>query len=535
MLPAGIPGVSGVGPACFAPIQRKNPALPAGQVIQYCEAMSIQHIAIDRISSLPRRASNCSSQITDLKSALLVAFLVLALSSPGADTPPRPDVQQAWLSKANRHEKAGWVYLHIEGAPRTRGFQHGYLLAPEIKQGIKAIRADWEYQSATKWPWLLAKADAMFARKIDKENLAELDGIVEGLQAAGVPSSRAEIIAYNAYLELSWYWWPQESKKIKDGKSSLGRQSCSAFVATGSMTADGGVVLGHNTMDGYHMAPANVILDIVPDKGHRIFMQTAPGWIHSGTDFFITAAGLVGAETTIGGFDGFDAKGVPEFSRMRRATQDANSIDEWCAIMKRGNNGGYANAWLLGDVNTGEIARLELGLKYVGFEKKRDGFFIGSNIAEDPKVLRFETSSHETDIRQSNVARRLRWKQLMAQHAGKIDVEAAERFEADHFDVYLGEEHPGERSLCGHWELESKPIQQWPTVPNDAWGTLDGKVVDAKMAKQMKFVARWGSACGLAFDAPKFLSAHPQFDWMKDTLQSRPSEPWTAFTAGEQQ
>ena len=23
-------------------------------------------------------------------------------------------------------------------------------------------------------------------------------------------------------------------------------------------------------------------------------------------------------------------------------------------------------------------------------------------------------------------------------------------FEADHFDAYLGEEHPGERSLCGH-------------------------------------------------------------------------------------
>jgi hypothetical protein len=57
--------------------------------------------------------------------------------------------------------------------------------------------------------------------------------------------------------------------------------------------------------------------------------------------------------------------------------------------------------------------------------------------------------------------------------------------------------------------------------------------VDAKMAKQMKFMARWGSACGLAFDAPKFLSAHPQFDWMKDTLQSRPAEPWTPFTAGE--
>jgi hypothetical protein len=492
-------------------------------------------MTIDGTSRLAGTAAARGTRTTHLSFLLVVAVFCLPLASRGAEAPPRPEVQQSWLSKANRHEKAGWVYVHIEGAPRERGFQHGYLLASEIRQGIKATRADWEYQTATKWNWLLAKAAAMFARKIDKENLAELDGIVEGMQAAGVSSSRAEIIAYNAYLELSWYWWPLELKKIKDGKAKLGRQSCSSFIATGSMTADGGVVLGHNTMDGYHMAPANVILDIVPDKGHRIFMQASPGWIHSGTDFFVTDAGLVGAETTIGDFEGFDAKGVPEFSRMRRATQDANSIDEWCAIMKRGNNGGYANSWLLGDVNTKEIARLELGLKYVVFEKKRDGYFIGSNIAEDPKILRFETTSHDTDIRRSDIARRVRWKQLMSQHAGKIDVEAAKRFEADHFDVYLGEEHPGERSLCGHWELESKPIQQWPTVPNEAWGTVDAKVVDAKMAKQMSFMARWGSACGRAFDAPKFLAEHPQFDWMKDILQSRPSEPWTAFAAGEHQ
>jgi hypothetical protein len=64
---------------------------------------------------------------------------------------------------------------------------------------------------------------------------------------------------------------------------------------------------------------------------------------------------------------------------------------------------------------------------------------------------------------------------------------------------------------------------------------VDAKVVDAKMAKRMTFMARWGSACGLAFDAQKFLADHPQFDWMTDILRSRPSEPWTAFAAGEQQ
>jgi len=29
--------------------------------------------------------------------------------------------------------------------------------------------------------------------------------------------------------------------------------------------------------------------------------------------------------------------------------------------MKVQNNGGYANAWLIGDIKTNEIARLELG------------------------------------------------------------------------------------------------------------------------------------------------------------------------------
>jgi hypothetical protein len=452
-----------------------------------------------------------------------------------AEAAPLTGTQQSWLSKAQRHEKAGWIYLHIEGKPRERGFQYGYLAAKEIAQGIKALRVDWEYQSATKWEWLQKKALEIFGRKIDKENLAEIDGLVEGMIAAGIPSSRGEMIAYNAYLELSLYWWPQEIKKIKgDNKAKPPGQSCSAFIATGSLTVDRGVVLGHNSMFGYSFVLPNTIIDIVPEKGHRILMQTFPGWIHSGTDFFITDAGLVGAETTIGGFEGFDSKGVPEFSRMRRATQDADSIEEWCAIMKHGNNGGYANAWLIGDVSTGEIARLELGLKYIGFEKKRDGYFIGSNVAEDLKVLRFETGIHETDIRLSVVARRVRWKQLMTEYNGKIDIEAGKKFEADHFDAYLGEEHAGERSLCTHEDLEHKPVQQWPTEPNYPFGTIDAKMVDSKMAKQMSFAARWGSACGTAFDAEKFLAEHPQYEWMKDILLSRPSEPWTTFTAGEE-
>ncbi len=487
------------------------------------------------------RAKPCIPATLDVRRAALVCFLLMLLASgpaPGADrSAPVAAIsaeQQAWLRGAHRHEKQGWIYLHIEGAPRERGFQHGYLLAPEIAESVRVIRALWEYGSAMEWSWFVEKTSAFLEPNIDAENLAELDGIAAGLRAAGVASSRAELIAYNGWFELDWYWWPKEKKKMGSPGTQPPKQSCSSFIATGSMTADRGVVLGHNSMVDYPEAGYNVVLDIQPAKGHRILMQAAPGLIHSGTDFFVTDAGLVGSETTIGNFDGFEEQGVAEFARMRRATQDASSIDEWCEIIQRGNNGGYANAWLLGDTRSGEIARLELGLKHAGLEKKRDGYFVGSNIAENLKVLRFETDANETDVRVSAIARRVRWKALLSRHAGRINAQLAKQFEADHYDSYLEREHPGGRSLCGHFELDAQFWGVWPGAPFYPAGTFDAKVVDSKMAKQMSFAGRWGSACGRPFDAEKFLTAHPQFDWMRGLLKSRPAQPWAVFRAGEQ-
>jgi len=464
-------------------------------------------------------------------SCLLICGISLAcLPTPAAEI---STTQQQCLAKGKRSERDGWICLHVEGDAKERGFQHGYLLAPEIAEGIHTTAVTWEHDSAMTWPWLVEHAAAMFTSKMDAENLAELDGIAEGMKAAGRPTTRDELIAYNGSIELTGYWWPQELKKIKDAAPPSVKESCSSFIATGSMTRDGNIVLGHNTMMDYEGVFPNVIEDIVPSHGHRILWQTQAGWVHSGTDFFITDAGLVGSETTIGSFEGFDTNGVPEFTRMRRACQDAKSIDEWCGIMRHNNNGGYANAWLIGDIHSREIARLEVGLREIALERKHDGYFIGSNVAEDRKLLRFETNAKDTDIRESSVARRVRWKQLMKQNTGKIDVALAKQFEGDHFDAYRGKLQPSGRSLCGHFDLDRDAVGWgWPGVPYACCGTVDGKVVDAAMAQKMSFAARWGSACGKAFDAKKFLEAHPQFEWMTDLLKSRPSEPWADFSAG---
>lgn len=438
--------------------------------------------------------------------------------------------KKSWIEKASRHEKNGWIYLHVEGEPRERGFQHGYLLAREIVEAVCNTGKSWRYGSGMDWDWLVAQSHRMMNPKVDAENMAEIDGMVEGVIAAGRKTTRDEMIAYNAIIELAGYWWPEAKKKGDINSPTPKKDACSSFIAVGAATADGGVVLGHNTMSGYN-ALYNVILDIMPAKGHRILMQAQPGWVHSGTDFFITDAGLVGSETTIGDFHGFNEKGIPEFVRMRRATQDASSIEQWCDIMKKGNNGGYANAWLIGDVNKNEIARLELGLKFTSFEKTKDGFYVGSNVAEDLKILRFETSTDDADIRLSSVARRVRWKSLMKQYIGKLDAELAKQLESDHYDSYLKIDNACGRSLCAHYDLDDKKFS--PGIPFLPAGTCDAKVVDSKMAKKMSFSARWGSACGTPFDAPGFLDKNPQFDSIRDILISRPSQPWTTFYAGE--
>jgi hypothetical protein len=468
-----------------------------------------------------------------MKNTIFLVLVVFICTSPARSQSKirLSDQQKEWISKANRHEKDGWIYLHIEGKPEERGFQHGYLLAKEIKEGIVATGKVWNYETALSWQWMVERSARIFNPKIDPENMEEMEGIVEGMKAAGEDVTRDEIVAYNGSTEFTEYWWPMVKDTISPNSPNHKKESCSSFIATGSMTADGKIVLGHNTMSSFYYPLCNVVLDILPEKGHRILMQSVAGLIHSQTDFFITDAGLVGSETTIGGFFPFDEKGIPEFTRMRRATQYASTIDEWCEIMKTGNNGGYANAWLIGDINTNEIARLELGLKHVGFEKKKDGYFVGSNVAEDLKILRFETKSSEQDIRASSVARRVRWKQLMKENEGKIDIGLAEKLEADHFDTYLNTTTPDIRTLCSHPDLD--PDTYGVDIPFAPWGTLDGKVVDAKLAKQMSFIARWGSACGTPFRAKAYLEKHQQFDWMTGLVKDRPAQPWATFTSGE--
>ena len=68
---------------------------------------------------------------------LVTAWVCLLLNARGNSSAPLTAQQQSSLARAHRAEKAGWIYLHIEGAPHDRGFQRGYLLAREIAESLQ--------------------------------------------------------------------------------------------------------------------------------------------------------------------------------------------------------------------------------------------------------------------------------------------------------------------------------------------------------------------------------------------------------------
>ena len=113
-----------------------------------------------------------------------------------------------------------------------------------------------------------------------------------------------------------------------------------------------------------------------------MIMDGLPGVIASDDDFGVNATGMMVTETTITQFEGWDPSGKPEFMRARKALQYSKSIDDFVRIMLDGNNGGYANDWLIGDNKTGEVALFELGLKNHAVKRTKDGCFVGSNFPE---------------------------------------------------------------------------------------------------------------------------------------------------------
>ncbi len=399
--------------------------------------------------------------------------------------------------KAYRYPQAGWIVVHIEGAPYERGYQHGRLLAPEIADylSVLATKRNKDHPGLA-WGHVRTLTNALFLRRYDPEYLEEMKGIADGAASAdarfdGRPLDLLDIVAINSDIEIEFLdsaleatatgLEPKVFKEPGDSKPRAPHEDhCSAFAATGPATFDGKIVFGHITM--FNLAFVrhfNVWLDVKPTDGHRVLMQTYPGGIQSGMDFYLNDAGLLVTETTIAQTK-FDINGDALASRIRKTMQYADSIDRAIAILSKSNNGLYTNEWLLGDTKTDEIAMYELGThktklwrssknEWFGGTK---GFYWGCNNAKDLDV-RLETIASLKGKPEATVwvptDRDMTWVRLFNTSKGKIG--------------------------------ESFGFEAFTTPPLAAFASLDAKFTTSAMAKELKTHALFGPPLGRTWDA----------------------------------
>jgi len=436
----------------------------------------------------------------------------------------------------------GWKYISVRGSPTECGYAHGYLAAKEMKEIQVMLRFNIYHDTGLTWEYYIDICKHEMTPTILQyfpDIYEEMVGLTAGCVAAGTEITLDEMIAWNNYISLTGYWKPNKNDygdintNTKEGGGAADK--CSAFIANGDYTVDGKIVCAHNSfcefVDGQYY---NIILDIHPNNGHRILMQSCPCWVWSGSDFFVTGRGILGTETTIGGFNKFENK-YPIFCRIRKAMQYGETLDDYVKILLDGNSGDYANSWLFGDTNTNEIMALELGLKYHNVKRTKNGYFYGCNVAFDPQIRQLECgNTGYCDIRRHQGSRQVRLPDLMDIHKGKINIEVAKMIIADHYDVYLKkEDNPCSRTVCSHYNLDAREYMSQSDRPKPFHpkGAIDGAVIDTNMAKHMSFSMRWGSSCGTPFDKTKYCNEHRQFSYLRPYLHDRPEQPWTDFSS----
>jgi hypothetical protein len=408
--------------------------------------------------------------------------------SSNDEWPTRDAVQT--FGPAYRYPAAGWIYLHIEGKPYERGYQHGHLMAREIPEYLARCAAD--LGEPENWNEYRTSANALFLRGFDREILEEMRGIADGAADAGAKWQNRridllDIVVANVTVEMGElrsamtvtptglesvsFDKPPYAPASNTAKRDSVTDHCSAFAATGPATRDGKMVIGHVTWWPLTLAEGtNVMLDITPASGHRLIMQSYAGGIESGTDWYQNDAGVVLTETTIRQTP-FNAQGTPVAFRARQAIQYGGNIDEVVEKLGTRNNGLYTNEWLIGDAKNNEIAMYELGTNHTKLWRSSKnewfggtpGFYWGDNNAKDLAIrmeLLPDPHSAPEYVPYVPMPRDLAWQDFYKQYRGQIDEQFA--------------------------------FTAFRTAPLVAASTMDAKVATADMASRMMVWAEIG-------------------------------------------
>src|SRR5690349_19781244 len=198
-----------------------------------------QEIRHDRTFAKLNQLSSWRLLWFPIVTALLVAGICTSSSTvqrARAEQPAKLPAHNTYIEetqgKGYRFERDGWIYVHLEGTPLEIGYQHGYLLAPEIADAFAVVRLEMTHDTGQDWDFFRRAAHQMLWPKIDSEYQQELRGMVNGLRVQGTNLDLDDLVAFSAFSALPDYYVPWLSSQEHKGKTSTHEtpERCSAFV-----------------------------------------------------------------------------------------------------------------------------------------------------------------------------------------------------------------------------------------------------------------------------------------------------------------
>jgi predicted choloylglycine hydrolase len=239
----------------------------------------------------------------------------------------------------------------MEGTPEEMGFQHGKMLAEKVHHIIKdGYMAKAIYGQRGYTADVVTRQCARMEKFFPPEYIAEMQGIVKGLQAAGINDITYEDIRTGACAAELLH------KKPEDPVSG-----CTNFAVWGKWTSDGRLLHGRNLDWPIELGAQDDAVNFVwrPKGGIPFMMVGFAGCIGSISGF--NAKGItIGEMTSTSTDETFD--GLPVELHMRLVIEKATNIEEAIAVLR---DTPRTLGWnmLIGDGNASTARALEIDAK----------------------------------------------------------------------------------------------------------------------------------------------------------------------------
>ncbi len=348
----------------------------------------------------------------------------------------------------------GWTVLKLVGPAYLRGYIHGSYLKSDIikmrKAFVKIVEKDFHVSMDEYLETIISWGIPDQCKEHFKELHEEIVGIATGCEGA---MTYTELIGWNHLLGMYNYY-------------SVSVEKCNAVIA---FNPDGELVMAHSTHSEYITGMVQpYIFYYVPTHGNSFVMQSLPGYIFSGSDFFMNSAGIMGCETSMAMFKKRPEAGLPLFCRARVMMQYGTSLDECMKLLMHKNAGDYPCIWLIGDNNKKMLLKLELGADMAGIYTCKKGFVCSANIPECSRIIVEETELNE-----------------------KGGIPAIERFTILHtlMTQWDGSD-TGLKNIFRHVGLCDQEKKR-----GDGGGSSDFKFAKSSGLSDLSFIANWGSPC----------------------------------------